>query len=97
MHTFILCKFQACIDGNIEVVEFLVVQGSSIDQEDNEGWTPLHATASCGFMDIAKYVGILQLQKCRPIYQYTGVVLLLDALIRLRSHIGNMPLQMNCM
>ena len=29
-------------------------QGAEIDQEDNEGWTPLHAAASCGFMDIAR-------------------------------------------
>ena len=45
---------QACIDGNLDVVQFLVEHQAEIDQEDNEGWTPLHAAASCGFMDIAK-------------------------------------------
>ena len=43
------------MNGNLHVVKFLVEQGTEIDQEDNEGWTPLHAAASCGFMDIARY------------------------------------------
>lgn len=30
------------------MVEFLVKQGADINRQDNEGWTPLHATASCG-------------------------------------------------
>lgn len=38
------------------MVEFLVEQGADINRGDNEGWTPLHATASCGFISIAKYV-----------------------------------------
>ena len=29
---------------------------ADIDRRDNEGWTPLHVTASCGFISIAKYV-----------------------------------------
>lgn len=40
--------FQACIDDNLEMVEFLVSHGADINRQDNEGWTPLHATASCG-------------------------------------------------
>lgn len=39
---------QACIDDNLEMVEFLVQHGADINKQDNEGWTPLHATASCG-------------------------------------------------
>lgn len=38
------------------MVEFLVEQGADINRGDNEGWTPLHATASCGFISIAKLV-----------------------------------------
>lgn len=38
------------------MVEFLVEQGADINRGDNEGWTPLHATASCGFISIAKFV-----------------------------------------
>ncbi|XP_066439277.1 protein phosphatase 1 regulatory subunit 12A-like isoform X2 [Eleutherodactylus coqui] len=47
---------QACIDENIDMVEFLVENGASVNQQDNEGWTPLHAAASCGFVAIAQYL-----------------------------------------
>ena len=46
--------FQACIDDNLDMVEFLVENDSDVDVCDNEGWTPLHATASCGFTEIAR-------------------------------------------
>lgn len=32
------------------MVEFLVQQGADINRQDNEGWTPLHATSSCGYV-----------------------------------------------
>lgn len=38
------------------MVEFLVQHGADVNRGDNEGWTPLHATASCGFLSIAKYL-----------------------------------------
>lgn len=44
---------QACIDDNVDMVTFLVEHGASIDQPDNEGWLPLHAASSCGYLDIA--------------------------------------------
>ncbi|KAL1516588.1 hypothetical protein ABEB36_000483 [Hypothenemus hampei] len=47
---------QACIDDNLDMVEFLVDNGADLNRGDNEGWTPLHATASCGFLYIAKYL-----------------------------------------
>lgn len=45
---------QACIDENMEVVQFLVESGADVNQADNEGWTPLHVAASCGYRHIAQ-------------------------------------------
>lgn len=47
---------QACIDDNVDMVTFLVEHGAGINQPDNEGWIPLHAAASCGYLDIAEWV-----------------------------------------
>ncbi|KAB1258902.1 Protein phosphatase 1 regulatory subunit 12B [Camelus dromedarius] len=46
---------RACIDENLDMVKFLVENGASVNQQDNEGWTPLHAAASCGYLNIAEY------------------------------------------
>lgn len=43
-----LYLLKACIDDNLEMVEFLVEHGANVNHQDNEGWTPLHATVSCG-------------------------------------------------
>ncbi|KAL2102843.1 hypothetical protein ACEWY4_002011 [Coilia grayii] len=47
---------RACIDDNVDMVTFLVEHGAGINQPDNEGWIPLHAAASCGYLDIAEYL-----------------------------------------
>lgn len=47
-------SLQACIDENLDMVKFLVENGASVNQQDNEGWTPLHAAASCGYLNIAE-------------------------------------------
>lgn len=52
--TVLLLFSQACIDDNLDMVEFLVEHGADINRGDHEGWTPLHATASCGFLSIAR-------------------------------------------
>ena len=52
----LLCCCQACIDDNLDMVEFLVALEADVNRGDNEGWTPLHATASCGFLSIAKFL-----------------------------------------
>ncbi|TUC19547.1 Protein phosphatase 1 regulatory subunit 12A [Bagarius yarrelli] len=40
----------------MDMVTFLVEHGACINQPDNEGWIPLHAAASCGYVDIAEYL-----------------------------------------
>ncbi|XP_028829073.1 protein phosphatase 1 regulatory subunit 12C [Denticeps clupeoides] len=47
---------QACIDGSLEVVAFLLAQGADVSQVDNEGWTPLHVAASCGNQEIIEFL-----------------------------------------
>ena len=50
----VVCVLQACIDESCDLVEFLVDHGARMDIRDNEGWTALHAAASCGSVEIAQ-------------------------------------------
>ncbi|XP_028263093.1 protein phosphatase 1 regulatory subunit 12C isoform X2 [Parambassis ranga] len=47
---------QACIDGSMEIITFLLEHGAKVNQVDSEGWTPLHVAASCGHPDIAGFL-----------------------------------------
>ncbi|XP_076584303.1 protein phosphatase 1 regulatory subunit 12C [Chaetodon auriga] len=47
---------QACIDGSMEMVSFLLERSANVNQVDSEGWTPLHVAASCGYPDIADFL-----------------------------------------
>ena len=52
---------------------------ADVDVCDNEGWTPLHATASCGFTEIARYVTVQYLTKikmrfCEPGIENWGIL-----------------------
>ncbi|XP_067315484.1 protein phosphatase 1 regulatory subunit 12C [Pseudorasbora parva] len=47
---------QACIDGSMEMVAFLLSQGANVNQVDSEGWTPLHVAASCGNLEITEFL-----------------------------------------
>jgi ankyrin repeat protein len=41
---------------NLRMVELLLAKGSSIDQVDNNSWTPLHHAAALGNFDMVKYL-----------------------------------------
>ena len=71
---------QACIDDNLDMVEFLVEHGANINSGDHEGWTPLHATASCGFLSIARYA-LNSDEECNDVYKMCVLILLLRYLI----------------
>ncbi|XP_068606881.1 protein phosphatase 1 regulatory subunit 12C isoform X2 [Brachionichthys hirsutus] len=47
---------QACIDGSMDMVSFLLDRNANVNQVDSEGWTPLHVAASCGYPDIADFL-----------------------------------------
>lgn len=44
----------ACISGNVEAVEKLLVAGHSTQVRDHFGWTPLHEAANHGHIEVAK-------------------------------------------
>ncbi|XP_046899961.1 protein phosphatase 1 regulatory subunit 12C [Hypomesus transpacificus] len=47
---------QACIDGSMDVVLFLLAHGANVNQVDSEGWTPLHVAATCGNLEIIDFL-----------------------------------------
>jgi hypothetical protein len=48
---------RACYAGQLEIVEFLIAEGFSVNDDEGElGATPLHSAAAGNHQDIAKYV-----------------------------------------
>uniref|UniRef100_A0A671XR08 Protein phosphatase 1 regulatory subunit 16A n=1 Tax=Sparus aurata TaxID=8175 RepID=A0A671XR08_SPAAU len=45
---------QCCIDNYEEMVKILLDRGASVNAQDNELWTPLHAAATCGHAGLVK-------------------------------------------
>ncbi|XP_035760357.1 protein phosphatase 1 regulatory inhibitor subunit 16B-like [Neolamprologus brichardi] len=45
---------QCCIDNYEEMVKLLLDRGASVNAQDNELWTPLHAAATCGHAGLVK-------------------------------------------
>ena len=52
---------QACIEGNMAVVELLVNHGADVCKADADTWTPLHAACSEGFVQVARLLCLILL------------------------------------
>jgi ankyrin repeat protein len=42
------------VESSLEIARLLVNSGANVNVTDDEGWTPLHAAARCGYRDIAE-------------------------------------------
>lgn len=45
---------QCCIDNNEAMLLLLLEYGANINAEDSEKWTPLHAAATCGHLELVR-------------------------------------------
>lgn len=43
---------QCCIDNNEAMMRLLLDHGANVNAEDSEKWTPLHAAATCGNLNL---------------------------------------------
>lgn len=49
---YIFPCLQCCIDNSLEMANILILNGADLNTRDVEGWTPLHAAAACGNLQI---------------------------------------------
>ncbi|GIY72069.1 protein phosphatase 1 regulatory subunit 16A [Caerostris darwini] len=47
---------QCCIDDSEEMMKLLLEFGANVNAKDSEQWTPFHAAATCGHLNIVKYL-----------------------------------------
>jgi len=45
---------QCCIDGQADMMKLLLENGANVDSRDTELWTPLHAAATCGYLQLCR-------------------------------------------
>lgn len=50
------CKFESHFSGHLEVVKLLVSYSTDVTCKDKQGYTPLHAAAVSGQLDVIKYL-----------------------------------------
>ena len=46
----------ASMDGNLEMVQYLVQKGADIHAKDDQGWRPLFEAARFGHVDVAEFL-----------------------------------------
>jgi len=51
---FVCVCVQCCIDGQVDMMKLLLDNGANVNARDNELWTPLHAAATCGHLQLCK-------------------------------------------
>lgn len=47
---------QCCIDNNADMLRLLLDYGANVNAQDSEKWTPLHAAATCGHLQLVKFL-----------------------------------------
>ena len=47
---------QCCIDNNEAMMKLLVEHGADVNVTDRELWTPLHASSTCGHVNLARFL-----------------------------------------
>ena len=52
---------QAVLENSQTLVKILVENNADVNSLDEDSWTPLHAAASMGFNEIAKYKDLLNI------------------------------------
>ena len=49
-----VCVLQCCIDDLESMMKLLIEFGANVNARDSELWTPLHAAATCGHVQLCK-------------------------------------------
>lgn len=47
---------QCCIDNNADMLRLLLDYGANVNAQDSEKWTPLHAAATCGHLNLVTFL-----------------------------------------
>ncbi|UYV85155.1 PPP1R16B [Cordylochernes scorpioides] len=90
---------QCCIDASEAMVKLLVEFGADVNAKDSEQWTPLHAAATCGHINLVKFLiahapSVMKIRnyfRCFHIMRTVSNVICSDAELLAVNADGNMP------